>query len=210
MADNNYNPQLDSPINDLPSQEEIGEKPYYDNDSAPTALNPVDNTQTQLEKPNDDIQIQNKDPQFSTTDDDMFQHENKDIKYSPNCKRQCCKNIRLIICSIFLFIIFLTDLVFHILIEFNPILLIDDIALLVIAIILNYISFKWECVYNKKLGLIILIYAVLGLGLRYFGLSQYKNKMFDTLFPMHFAFLIVRMLAIFISLPPIINPPQYV
>ena len=37
LADNNYNPQLDNPINDLPSQEEIGEKPYYDNESAPTA-----------------------------------------------------------------------------------------------------------------------------------------------------------------------------
>ena len=208
MADNNYNPQLDSPINDLPSQEEIGEKPYYDNDSAPTALNPVDNTQTQLEKPNDDIQIQNKDPQFSTTDDDMFQHENKDIKYSPNCKRQCCKNIRLIICSIFLIIIFLTDLVFHILIEFNPILLIDDIALFITAFILLYISFRLEHVLNKKLGWIILIIAILGLGLRYLGFSQYKNKRFETLFPVHFALLIVRMLAILYSLPPICNPPE--
>ena len=208
MTDNDYNPQIDNPINDLPSQEEIGEKPYYDNDSAPTALYPANVTPTQVEKSNDDNQIQYNDPQLSTNDDNLFEHKNKDYKYSPNCKRQCCKNIRLIICSIFIILVFLTDLFFHILIEFSPILLIDDIALIVTAIILLYISFKWERLLNKKLGWIILIIAILGLGLRYLGLSQYKNKRFESLFPVHFALLIVRMLAILYSLPPICNPPE--
>ena len=47
---------MENPINDLPSQEEIGEKPYYDDESAPTAQLLFNNNQNQNEKPNDDIQ----------------------------------------------------------------------------------------------------------------------------------------------------------
>ena len=58
MTDNDNNRQSENLINDLPSQEEIGDKPYYDDESAPTAQFPVNNNQDQIEKPNGDIQIQ--------------------------------------------------------------------------------------------------------------------------------------------------------
>ena len=53
MADD-PDPQLSKPINDdddIPSQEEINEKPYYDNGSALTIPNPTNNSQSQIQNP---------------------------------------------------------------------------------------------------------------------------------------------------------------
>ena len=49
MTDNNNTPQYSKPINDLPSQKEIGEKPYYDNGSVPVVQNLIDNNQPQYQ-----------------------------------------------------------------------------------------------------------------------------------------------------------------
>ena len=49
MTDNNNTPQYSKPSNDLPYQEEIGEKPYYDNGSAPVVQNLIDNNQPQYQ-----------------------------------------------------------------------------------------------------------------------------------------------------------------
>ena len=51
MIDNNNTPRYSKPINDLPSQKEIGEKPYYDNGSAPVVQNLIDNNQPQYQNP---------------------------------------------------------------------------------------------------------------------------------------------------------------
>ena len=71
MTDNNYITQLENPINELPSREEIVGKPY-DDESAPTPLFPVNNNQNQFEKPddkaNDDIQIKYEIPPITMTD----------------------------------------------------------------------------------------------------------------------------------------------
>ena len=84
----------------------------------------------------------------------------------------------------------------------------DDIALFVIAIILFYIGFKRVYVQNKKLGVIILLVALLRLGLRSLGISQYKNNEADSLIPVVFALIIVRTVALFTCLPPLCNPPK--
>ena len=49
MTDNNNTPQYSKPINDIQSQEEISEKPYYDNGSAPVVQNLIDNNQPQYQ-----------------------------------------------------------------------------------------------------------------------------------------------------------------
>ena len=46
----NKEPQLEKPINDdIPSKEEIVEKPYFDDNSAPTVQNSADDKQVQIQ-----------------------------------------------------------------------------------------------------------------------------------------------------------------
>ena len=64
MEENKNDYQLEEPVNDLPSHEEIGEKPFYDDDSAPVALNVIDNNNQQYQ--NNKVLTQN-DNKYSDT-----------------------------------------------------------------------------------------------------------------------------------------------
>jgi hypothetical protein len=93
MADNN-DPQLAKPINDdeMPSQEEIIEKPYYDNASAPTIQNPTDNNQPQIQNPvnnpppyNPPIDIQSQYPNQNNIQAPIYNpNNNPSPYYNPN------------------------------------------------------------------------------------------------------------------------------
>ena len=63
-------------------------------------------------------------------DSDQFQNNYSDQDNSSICKKPCCKNIKLIICSIIIIMISITDLVFHIASELNSFILIDDVVYL--------------------------------------------------------------------------------
>ena len=52
MEENKNDYQLEEPINDLPSYEEIGENPFYDDDFAQVALNVIDNNNQQYQNNN--------------------------------------------------------------------------------------------------------------------------------------------------------------
>ena len=88
MSDNIYYTQLGNQIKELPSQEEIGEKPY-DDESAPTPLFPVNDNQNQLEKPDDDIQIQYEDPPYIMTNNAELKINYKDQDNYSSCTDSC-------------------------------------------------------------------------------------------------------------------------
>ena len=208
MTDNDNNRQSENLINDLPSQEEIGDKPYYDDESAPTVQFPINNNQDQIEKPNGDIQIQYEEPPFTATDNDQYQNNYIDEDYSPSCRKNCCKNIRLIICSIIIIMVFVFDLVFQILSKINPFIFIDDIAIFIIAIFVIYYSCKHESVFNRKISHVILAVTIIGLGLWVLGFTQYKEKN-DSGFATILYFIIpVRLVALFCIYAPFFNYPQ--
>ena len=89
MADIN-DPQLAKPINDdeMQSQEEIIEKPYYDNGSASTIQNPDDNNQPEIQNPSNNppsynlpIDIQSQDQNQNNMQAPIYNPNNNQIPY---------------------------------------------------------------------------------------------------------------------------------
>ena len=79
MTDNT-DPQLSKPINDedIPSQEDINEKPYYDNGSAPIIQNTTDNSQ-----PQNQIPVNNPPPYYDPNNNIQPQYPNQNNMQAP-------------------------------------------------------------------------------------------------------------------------------
>ena len=79
MTDNT-DPQLSKPINDedIPSQEDINEKPYYDNGSAPIIQNTTDNSQ-----PQNQIPVNNPAPYYDPNNNIQPQYPNQNNMQAP-------------------------------------------------------------------------------------------------------------------------------
>ena len=198
MTDNNYITQLENPINELPSREEIGGKPY-DDESAPTPLFPVNNNQNQFEKPddkaNDDIQIKYEIPPITMTDNyrDEKKYKDKDDSLSPRKVSSIISGI--ISCSIINFMIVIYDLVFHILIEFSPLILIDDVGIIIMAILAIYSCFKRDSDIIKKIVGITIIISFVGLILRVVGYLQFKKQETSDMYLVSYFLFVIRFMA---------------
>ena len=191
-------PQLGNPINELPSQEEIGGKPF-DDQSAPAPLFPVNNSQNQFEKSNDDIQIQNENSAFTMTDNYQFK-KYKDQDNSSNCRKLCFINKWLITSLITTIMLLVYDLVCHILYKFSPYILVDDVVIFISTIIIIYYICKYKSDYNVTISIVVTIVTLIGFGLRIFGLSQYnegkpEEEVQDSFVTIHIFLLIVRLMA---------------
>ena len=79
MTDNT-DPQLSKPINDedIPSQEDLNEKPYYDNGSAPIIQNTTDNSQ-----PQNQIPVNNPAPYYDPNNNIQPQYPNQNNMQAP-------------------------------------------------------------------------------------------------------------------------------
>ena len=271
MVDN-YDPQLSKPINDdddddIPSQEDINETPYYDNASAPTIQNPTENKKHEIQNPstnpspdNPHINIQpqypnqnniqsqiystnnnsppnynpnnnpptyynpnNNQPQYypppsnPQQDNQAFPGEgpyypppiynNKNLNYNNGIifssqqqvvpeKPSFFENPKIVIClSIFIIFVVIADVIFQIINELSPFMLIDDAALLIIAIIHLILICKGKSFRNLVFGCIIVIVFFGGFVLRVVGMIKLRAS--GSSFAFFFILIAIRSFAIF-------------
>ena len=248
MTDNNNVPSLIDPINDIPSQDEIIEKPYHDDGSAPTIqsyndnnnlpplqnpsnnqspyydsnapndnqpqnqnliINPppsYPNNNTQLQYCNPDNQQHYYDPSPGTA-----QQINNGIQYNyepqivPPRSNQV-KNPKLLICfAIILIIFFFVDISFLFSSDFNSLFLVDDIAILFIAIIYLCDACDFSVFDRKAIAALTVIVWFVGFGLRGLGITMYgdKDNIFSSLFRTA-----IRTIILFICIPFFCNQRQ--
>ena len=257
MADD-PDPQLSKPINgddDIPSQEEINEKPYYDNGSALTIPNPTNNSQSQIQNPVNNPPLSNYDhnnniqPQYSNQNNmqaPIYNPNNNQPQYYPpgtpqqanqaypgsdpynqppinynnmnynddiyynsqpqiELQRTSClqKPKTVIFLSILLIIIVIVDIILQIINEFVIFLLIDDAALLTIAITFLIFICIGKSLRQPALGAVTAIVWFVGIGLRGYGMSKFRG--FRTVIGFVFI-LVVRTIIIFLCIPITNNP----
>ena len=226
MADDINEPQLEKPINeDLPDNEDIEEKNFFDNNSAPTIQNPNDNNQYQNQNqnpvnnpppyynPNNNNNIQpqylnqnNIQPQYYNPNNIPPQYYppgspqpvsqaypgqmpyyqppenyNNGIQYNyeeqavqpqygsppPNPKK-------IILLSIVLIAVFIIDIILEFIFCYNLLVLIDDAAILIIAIIFLIPALKGKIIKSIVLGIVNIIVWFGGFGLRVYGMTKFE------------------------------------
>ena len=211
MTDNNNTPQYSKPINDIPSQGEIGEKPYYDNGSAPVVQNLIDNNQPQYQNtynnpapyynPNNiqpqyynpplvgDAQQVNQAypgqapyyaPPINYNDNNNYTN-GINYTYSPQRvrpKRSICDSKKYLMClSIILIIVFFIDIGLQIGFQFfSPFLLIDDFAILTMAIIYIVFIKKNKQINNGWLGALTVFVWFVGFGVRGYAMTLFESS----------------------------------
>ena len=187
MTDNKTDqPQLQDPINDVPSQDEIIEKPlipppdYVPNNMQPQYYNP--NNQPQFYAPPGVPQQVNQayPVQGQVSDYPPPVNYNNDIEYNYEPQKvptRYIKGQKILVCvAIVLIIIFIIDTVVQILFSFNPFILADDVAILTMAIIFLCYVFKYHSMNRYALGAAIIITLFVGFGIRGFVMASSSSS----------------------------------
>ena len=163
MADDITSPQLINPINEsdnIPSQEEITEKPYYNND-----LNNPKN-QNLVNNPN------NIQPQYKFND---IQYNYEEQAVLPNYEPPPKSKKKPIILSIILFVVFIIDIIVQIIIGFNLFIIIDDVLILIMGIIYLLLTLKGKLAKNNCLAALTIFIMFVGFSLRILGMIHIES-----------------------------------
>ena len=224
MADNNYNPEYSAPINDgSTNNEEVPEKPYYDDVSAPTPQMVNNYNQPPIYNKDlpskDDLQEgdQTISPDVPYSSSQTNNNYNYDVQYEPNNndieqavpvrrKYRMGENPRtLMIMSILLILIVIADTILEICFRiFSPFILADDIALLTMAIVYLILIAKKRPTNHPALGAVTVLVWFVGFGIKGFGMSQIKGGQVGFMVPL-FILTGGRAFAMFFCIPHTCN-----
>ena len=180
MTETNDTPNLEESSNgDLPSHEEIHEKPFINNEPAPLVQSP--------------LYPKSEEAYYNINNDDKNQDNNETPilgQIRTRVKHQK-KIIFLIIC---IFIIIIVDIIFQIIFGFNPCILIDSFAIFIMAIIYLIFIYKGISLNNLKLAYATLTVIALGFGCRLVGSSLFEIEVMKII---NYTILAIRSLVIF-------------
>ena len=227
MADNNYNPEYSAPINDgSTNTEEVPEKPYYDDGSAPPIPQMVNNYNQPPDYNNDlpskenlqlGDQTNSPDVPYSSSQANNNYNYNYNVQYKPNNndieqavpvrrKYRMGENPRtLMIMSIILILIVIANTTLCICFRiFSPFILADDIALLTMAIVYLILIAKRRPTNHPALGAVTVIVWFVGFGVKGFGMSQIRNGKVGFMVPI-FVLTGGRAFAMFFCIPHTCN-----
>ena len=206
MADNNYNPEYSAPINDgSTNNEEVTEKPYYDDVSAPTPQMVNNYNQPPIynnDLPSKDV-LQEGDqtisPDVPYSSSQTNNNYNYDVQYEPNNndieqavpvrrKYRMGENPRtLMIMSIILILIAIADTVLGIIFNiFSPMVVADDIAIFIMAIVYLILIAKKISTHHPALGAVTVLVWFVGFGVKGFGLVKDSNGKIGFMIPLFF------------------------
>ena len=206
MADNNYNPEYSDPINDAPPKEEVvTEKPYYDDVSAPAPQ--MVNNYNQPPNYNNDLPSQNNLQQGDQTIPPIIPYYPPQVnnnynynyynQYGPNNigqpvpanrKSRIGQNPKiLMIMSIILILIAIADTVLGIIFNiFSPMVVADDIAIFIMAIVYLILIAKKISTHHPALGAVTVLVWFVGFGVKGFGLVKDSNGKIGFMIPLFF------------------------
>ena len=218
MADTNYNPEYSEQINDIPPKEEVKEKPYYNDTSDPNTQLLNNNNQSQSDNNNDiPSQINSQQGNQKNSSEVPYYNSNNTINDNGSYNQPEANNNeqqvqidrireeekskkKMIALNIILIIVVIIDSILEIIFKiFNPFILGDDIAILIIAITyLILIAIKKR---TNHPGIIAatLIVGIVGLGVKGYGVMQ--NLREKGFFITIFVLIGIRSLTIFFLLP---------
>ena len=222
MADNNSNPEYSNFINNVPPKEEVvTEKPYYDDVSAPTAQ--LLNNYNQSQSDNNDLPSQNNLQQGDQTIPPIIPYYPPQVnnnynyynQYGPNNigqpvpvnrKSRMGQNPKtLIAMSIILILIAIVDTVLGIIFNiFSPMVVADDIAIFIMAIVYLILIAKKRPTNHPALGAVTVLVWFVGFGVKGFGMSQIKGAQVGFMVPL-FILTGGRAFAMFFCIPHTCN-----
>ena len=229
MTENN-DTALERPINDddIPSQEEITEKPFYDDDpSAPAIQSPIDNNSPPYCVPNKitpQYPNYHNQPQYNNSNSNQANSEEDNKDYSEQATHyippinynnviyyedpqpqvlppsfNLFQNPKILIfLSICLILVVIVDSAFHFIYEFSPFILLDDVALLTMSIIYLIFICKKKPVFHPAIRMATIIVWFVGFGVRAFFNNQVQIR-YKTFF--YFIMLTIRSFAILFRIP---------
>ena len=226
--DDNNSPKLENQINTPPSKEELNEKTYDDNDSAPIIENFYNNNPRPIDinymnKPSKYYELNNIQPEylnyplpgssqpinqaypgqaaFYPPQGNYFYNnviQNNDGKQIATPENKLAEKYKILMClSILLIIFFIVDFVLQICCRLNLFMLIDDFAILVIAIIFLIFSCKRKS-FNLMIGYANIFVWFVGFALRGIGMIQFRDSNLSML---NFFLNVVRTFILFFCIP---------
>ena len=230
MTDNDNPPTNYMPINEPPSKEEIEEKNYNEDNvaSAPIAVNPALNNNTP-QYYNPPYPPQNNAQQINQAYPTQAPYYpppnyNNNMNYNPNYNNNYYTNgaqypyvppvppkrysrFQSPKCAIFLSIVLISVFVIDLLLQaaldmFNYITFIDDIAILVMGLILLILTCKGKSLSHIGLGAATIIVWFVGFGVRGFGMTQFEKPVMVII---NFFLLVARTFALFFLIPQTCN-----
>ena len=184
MVDNNNYPKYTKSIDDLPTQGEFIEKPYYDNYPSP----PIQNTNTNY-------------------NDGAYYNNIQDISRNNNKKN--CNNPRVVIvASIILIIVFIIDSISQIVnLYFNLLIFCDSVLNLFIGILFLSFILKGKSIQHFCCGFLVLIVWFGGFALRGIGIINMQDELGSStsMIAIEVFAMIARTISLFCCFPYVCN-----
>ena len=180
MTETNNTPNLQEPISDnLPSHEEIHEKPSFNDEPAPSVQNPLYPT--------------SEDAYYNINNNDKNQ-DNDETPILEPIRIEIYHEKKLIFLSIIIFVVIIVDIIFQIIFGFNPWILIDSVAIFIMTTIYLIFIHKGISLNNLKLVSTTLIVLTVGFGFRLAGSAIFETEVMKII---NYVILAIRSIAIF-------------
>ena len=208
MTDN-FNPGYSNPIIDYPNKEEITEKPYYDDTSAPAPQNNLNQNHANYNYQPPNYSNNNYNMQNNQNMPNYYPYNDQGIEYNyanpvvpPSLPQQTSMTNnpkRLMILSILILVFAFIDLLIQAICGFfSPFLLADDIALIIMGIIFLVLTCKKKSTKSCPLGAATVFVWFVGFGCKGFGMIQIG---IPAIIIIDFFLLIGRTISIFLCIP---------
>jgi len=218
MADDNNNPKYEKPLNDFPSLNEVEEKPFYDDGSAPVVqtYNNIYNQQPNYNNPSSNTIgqitpiIKYGEPNYSQNN--IFNNINVPV-YSPESvvvkkPKGIFGNSKIfLVLSILLIIDQLTAIIIQITMKsLIPLILVDNIAVIITAILYLLVIFKVIKGRHIWLGVVSILVWFVGFALEGVGMmlgNMDKNDIYEEnkYTTINIAFMVLRSFLMFCCHP---------
>ena len=180
MTETNNTPNLQESICDnLPSHEEIHEKPSFNDEPAPSVQNPL---------------YQTSENAYYNINNDDKNHDNDETPILEPIRIEIYYEKKIIFLSIIIFIVIIVDIIFQIIFGFNPWILIDSIAIFIMATIYLIFIFKGISLNNLKLVSASIIVLTVGFGFRLAGSAIFETEVMKIV---NYIILAIRSIVIF-------------
>ena len=218
MADDNNNPRYEQPLNDFPSINDVEEKPFYDDGSAPVVqtYNNIYNQQSNYNNPSSNTieqttpTIQYGEPNYSKNN--IFNNVNIPV-YSPESvvvkkPKGIFGNPKIfLVLSILLIIDQLTAIILQITMNSPiPLILVDNIAVIITAILYLLVIFKVIKGPHKWLGIVSIVvwfvgFVLEGLGMMFGTMDKNDRYQENKYTSINIAFMVLRNFLMFCCHP---------
>ena len=225
MSDNDYNPGYSNTLNDFPSEQDIEQKCYNEDDNSAPSIQTIHDSYNKPSYNNDTPTNDSPQTPTNTYGDSNYSNQNNynnnfnnnfNSDYNNNnlpynipqhyVEPQVNRKMRigespklLMILSIILIVIAILGIILQISLDsFSPLILVDNIAILTMAIIYLVFLYKKLRLNHKILGISTILVWFVGFGFEGFGMTQTKKTEFIIA---NFIITAVRSFSMFFCIP---------